>query len=318
MSSKFQTDWKLIAIIVVCYSSFCLVLVFFLPASPNWLLSKGLVEEARRSLRYFRGINKNDRSVYPQIEEEFSKLEKLCLRGEGVKRPPFLSLLKLPEVYKPLMFMFGFFLLQQFSGIFVVITYAVQISQEAGVTIDPVLCAVFVGVARVITTLIMGPMLDKLGRRPLTLFSGIGMTTCMFLLAGNSWFDWNLTQLPVVCIILYIITSTLGFMTLPFSMNSEIFPQKARGPASGISVCFGFLMGFTVIKLYPSMVDNFGKDNLFGFYGGVSLVALVYVYFLMPETKGKTLQEIEEYFKYGKNYKPDIEMKAIFIAKEGK
>lgn len=264
-------------------------------------------------MRYFRGINTNDHSDYPEIEEEFNKLEKLCRRAEGVKQPPFFSLLKAPEVYKPLLFMFGFFFLQQYSGIFVVITYAVQISVDAGVTIDPVLCAIFVGIARVVTTLLMGPMLDKFGRRPMSIFSVVGMTICMFLLSGNTWFNWNIKQLPVVCIILYIITSTLGLMTLPFSMNSEVFPQKARGPASGLAVCFGFIMAFSIIKLYPSMVHHMGHENVFGFYGAVSLIALVYIYFLMPETKGKTLAEIEDYYKYGKHHKRDVEMKEMFV-----
>lgn len=80
-------------------------------------------------------------------------------------------------------------------------------------------------------------------------------------------------------------------------MLGEIYPSNARGLASGITLSVAFTMTFIVIKLYPTFVGLWGSDNLFLFFGTMSLMSMIYVYFMVPETKGKTLKEIGEIFK---------------------
>jgi len=314
-----RNDWQLISILAGCYAVLALIASFVIPESPSWLLSKKRHEESKKVLRFFRGLKKSDQYCYEEIETEFSRMEKSALNPIGQKKKKFRKMLKQPEVWKPLLIMIGFFGCQQFSGIFVVIVYAVQFSIEAGVKIDPVLCAMMVGLTRMLTTFLVGYILDKWGRRPPALCSGVGMSICMMLLAGCTWFPElkNVPYLPVGCIVMYIFTSTLGLMTLPFSMISEVYPQKVRGQCAGITICFGYLMSFAVINRYPYMVEEMGKENVFAFYGVASLLAVVFIYFFLPETKGKSLHEIEEYFMYGKNGKPaettEVEMKEIFV-----
>lgn len=213
-----------------------------------------------------------------------------------------LQAVKAPEVYKPLLLMIGFFAFQQGSGVVVVVVYAVQIATLAGVSIDPRLCAVLVGVARIITTFFMSTIFERFGRRPAGIVSASGMTLCMLLLAASGWFPEAFEKvaiLPVVCIVLHIVFSTMGLLTLPFFMISEVFPQRVRGSASGFSVSCGLLISFAVIKLYPAMESALGTAGLFAFYGVISLIAVFFIYFLIPETKGRTLLEIEEYFRSG-------------------
>lgn len=76
-----------------------------------------------------------------------------------------------------------------------------------------------------------------------------------------------------------------------------MYPANARGLASGITLSAAFTMTFIVLKLYPTFVSNFGSNNLFTFFGVMSLLSMIYVYFMVPETKGKTLHEIGEIFK---------------------
>lgn len=303
----------MISWILFGYTIFTILLTAVMKESPTWLMSKGRENEALSSLRYFRGARKNDKLLEEQIENEFYALKQSCQKLRGVKKPSFFKILKEPEAYKPLLIMIMFFAFQQFSGVFVVIVYAVQISVEAGVSIDPILCAIFIGLARLITTLLMSPVIDKLGRRPLAFSSGFGMAVCMFALASNTWFPEIMSQipfLPVVCINGFIVASTLGLMTLPFAMTAEIFPQKIKGPATGLALSSGVLMCFINIKLYTIMVESWGKQNMFAFYGVMSLLSIVGLYVFLPETKGKTLQEIEDNFKYGKNGNPkEVEMK---------
>lgn len=290
------------------------ILTSIMKESPSWLMAKGRETESLKSLRYFRGARRNDKLLEEQIENEFYALKQSCQKVKGVKKPSFLKLVKEPEVYKPLLIMVMFFAFQQFSGVFVVIVYAVQISVDAGVTIDPILCAIFIGLARLITTILMSPIIDKLGRRPLALGSGVGMSICMFALASNTWFPQTMSHipfLPVICINGFIVASTLGLMTLPFTMTAEVFPQKIKGPATGITLSLGNIMCFINIKLYTIIVAAWGKENMFAFYGTVSLLSIVVLYFILPETKGKSLQEIEEHFQRGnKDARPkEIEMK---------
>lgn len=88
-----------------------------------------------------------------------------------------------------------------------------------------------------------------------------------------------------------------GLLTIPFTLLGEMYPANARGLASGITLSIAFTLTFVVVKLYPSFIAAFGFNNLFLFFGVMSLLSMVYVYFLVPETKGKTLKEIGEMFR---------------------
>ncbi|XP_055921267.1 facilitated trehalose transporter Tret1-2 homolog [Eupeodes corollae] len=317
-----RDSWRLISTICLCYQILCFLLVTPMPESPSWLMQKGRSEESRKSLKFFRGIDKNDNTTYEEFEAEFSQIKKTSQIAADDGKQSLLTSIKEPEVYKPLLIMLGMFFFQQFSGVVVVVVYAVQIAVTAGVKMDPLLCAIFVGLGRILTTCCLGYILETWGRRPAGMVSGSGMATCMLLIAASSWFPVILDHapfLPAVCIVLQFMFSTMGLLTLPFYMISEVYPQKVRGVASGMTVCIGLIMSFLVLKIYPSMVDVMGNENVFAFYGLVSLLAVFYIYFILPETKGKSLLEIEEYFKTGKfpnrNQPIENEMQEVFIKK---
>lgn len=318
-----RDSWRLISTICLCFQIVCFLLVTPMPESPSWLMQKGRVEESRKSLKFLRGINKKDNKTYDEFETEFSRIKKTSDIAANDENQSFLTALKEPEVYKPFFIMLGLFFFQQFSGVVVVVVYAVQIAIQAGVTIDPLLVAIFVGIARICTTCCLGYILETWGRRPAGMVSGSGMAVCMLLISASSWFPVILQYvpfLPAVCIVLQFMFSTMGLLTLPFYMISEVFPQKVRGVASGMSVCIGLIMSFIVLKMYPSMADLLGHENIFAFYGLISLIAVFYIYFILPETKGKSLLEIEEYFRTGKYPESnkdtnENECKEVFIKK---
>lgn len=238
---------------------------------------------------------------YSQIDDEMDTLvaNTSKFKGRNMCKENKWTTLQKPEVYKPLILMIVFFTFQQFSGIFVIIVYAARFSTEAGVNIDPFLCAVFIGLTRVCTTPLLGYIMDKFGRKPPCIFSGIGMTICMIGLAVLTQYPVNGTKyefLPVFIIIVYIFSCTLGFLTLPFAMIAEIYPQRIRGFAAGLTVFAGYTMSFIIIKLYPTLVATLGTTTVFTFFGIVSFFGIFFVYYFLPETKGKSLQEIEAYF----------------------
>lgn len=207
---------------------------------------------------------------------------------------------------KPIGIMIGFFACQQLSGIFVVVVYAAKFVMESGIQMDPFLCVVYIGLARVVANIIVAFLLDKFGRRKPTIYSTFLMAACMFGLGiwtkyPNEQFYW----IPIFLILFYVFTSTMGLLTIPFAMNAEIFPQKYRGFASGITACAGYAICFLCVKSYPDLLTEFGNFSVCMIYGGCCLLSIIYVYFAVPETKGKTLTEIENMFK--KPVKTDVE-----------
>ncbi|XP_037955146.1 facilitated trehalose transporter Tret1-like isoform X1 [Teleopsis dalmanni] len=314
-----RDDWQLIALICSGYQIISLLCVIPMPETPSWLISKGRIAEAKASMNYFRGLEKSALITNTEVEAEFNILQNSIQLGVGEKKPSFFRSLKLPEVYKPLLILITLFAFQQTTGIFVVIVYAVQISTEAGVTIDPFLCAVLIGITRVLTTCPMGIILEKWGRRRSGIISALGMCYCMFLLAAQSWSEWlsKVPFLPVIAIVGFILLSTLGLYTLPFFMISELFPQKVRGPASGITVAVGMFLAFLCIKIYPSMKDVIGNEYCFVVYGVMAFLATIFIYLFLPETRGRTLLQIEDEFRHRllRNSRSSalVEMREVFI-----
>uniref|UniRef100_A0AAG5DGI4 Major facilitator superfamily (MFS) profile domain-containing protein n=1 Tax=Anopheles atroparvus TaxID=41427 RepID=A0AAG5DGI4_ANOAO len=311
----FKNDWRFVCMICGVFTVVSLLTVVPLPESPSWLVSKRRMDKAERCLKVVRAI-KEDNS--PEIRAELDALEENIarFRSSATKKSSKLDQLKKPEVYKPLTIMCTFFFFQQFTGIFVIIVYAASFSIEAGVAIDPFLSAVFVGLTRVVTTVLMSFISDKFGRRPPALFSGFGMACCMFGLAACAIHPVKGTALgflPTVLLVAFIFTATLGFLTLPFSMNAEVYPTKIRGFASGLTIFFGYTMSFIILKIYPSLVDTMGNAHVFILFGCVSVLGIVFVYFFLPETKGRTLQDIEDHFRGKKTpaEKGEVEMTTI-------
>lgn len=220
-------------------------------------------------------------------------------RRHAAKKDSIFTNIRKPEVFRPILIMIGFFAFQQLSGIFVVIVYAAKFATSVGVAMDPFLCVVNIGIVRVVAGSIIGLSLDRLGRKKPSIFASILMAACMFGLAICIAYPpiEQLLWLPTFFLLTYVFTSTFGLLTIPFVMNAEIFPQKYRGFGSGITTAATYSICFICVKLYPWMLSDLGVFNVCIIYGIVSLLSVVYVHFVLPETKGKTLAEIENMFK---------------------
>ncbi|CAB0014757.1 unnamed protein product [Nesidiocoris tenuis] len=288
----------------------------------SWRKNKD--EAASLALQRLRGVSRK-----AEIEDELEQIASQS-RSKNNKKMNLQGTLKAlcrPESYKPLILMNIFFLFQQLTGIFVVIFYAVDVVREAGVTTDPFVVAVLIGVTRLLFTVLAAYVSKKFGRRPAALISGVGMTISLLVLAthlllsvppspmGETVVDdtYNETAndtellttgtdepeasiIPVLTILSYILTSTLGFLTLPWAMIGEVFPAQVRGVAGGLTTCATYTMSFFAVKLYPTMVVRLDKHGVFYFYGTMALLGTIFVFFFLPETQGKTLAQIEDYF----------------------
>ncbi|KAK2582024.1 hypothetical protein KPH14_002730 [Odynerus spinipes] len=305
----FKEDWRLVALMCALFPLASVVIVLMvLPESPVWLRERGRLDEALEIFKKFRGIPTDQAATVDVLLELKPRVQQT-----GKKTKNILKHLLKRNALIPFAIMLTYFLFQQFSGIFVMVYYAVDIVQSVGITIDPYLGAVFIGFTRLLGSLLVAAVSRKYGRRIPSIVSGAGMTLCMGFLSiylimtdrGHTMHDRGI--FPVVCILMYIFLSTLGFLSIPFAMIGEIYPTKVKDLLAGLTVCLGYFFSSVTIKTYPDMLLLMGKHGVFFFYAVVSLCGTLFVLFLLPETKGKSLHEIEDMFVKRKPH--DVEEK---------
>ncbi|KAK2588968.1 hypothetical protein KPH14_001818 [Odynerus spinipes] len=301
--------WRLVAWLSIIYAVVPIILVqLFVPESPVWLVSKGRVEDARKSLEWLYKSDEKQGTVSVAeaqftmiMKENEIKLSERRRSNRGNVITKLRAFLK-PTGWKPMLILFLFFSFQQFSGIYITLFYAVTWFQDVGAGVDAYLSSILVGVTRFFCSMVNTWLLRRYKRRPLCIISSLGMAACMTV---SGYFTLCIHQgdrsgywVPVLCLLLYVCTSMVGMLTIPWTMTAELFPTEIRGIAHSISYSIANLLMFSALQSY-----RFLQDFLGGSYAGqwffavVSLMATVFVWLLLPETHGKKLSEIEEYFQ---------------------
>lgn len=114
------------------------------------------------------------------------------------------------------------------------------------------------------------------------------------------------TWFPILSLFIFYACSTIGYLIVPWVMIGEVFPRQIRGMIGGVSTCIGHFSIFIVLQTYPLLQELVTQSGTFALYGVVSLLSMWFFYYYCPETKGRTLQEIEESFSKNKIKKPII------------
>nr|CAD7588282.1 unnamed protein product [Timema genevievae] len=172
--------------------------------------------------------------------------------------------------------------------------------QEAGSDIKPAIATIIVGVIQVIATFISSLCIDKLGRRILLIASDAVMTICstvlgvFFYLKHNGNDVSNIGWLPLVSVCLFIVMFSFGYGPIPWLMVGELFPNQIKGTASSIACLLNWFLSFLVTKFFSDMVTAFGIYTTFWIFSAISCLGTIFVFFIVPETKGKSLEEIQK------------------------
>ncbi|XP_012275531.1 facilitated trehalose transporter Tret1 isoform X2 [Orussus abietinus] len=293
--------WNICAGISAILPLMALLLMFIFPETPSYLISRNNPQEARKALQKFRGSTYNlDKEMKALVDfSNKNNLKRLTGLREIVR-----ALLQ-PNALKPFTLLFLYFLIYQWSGTNTITFYAVDIFKDSGASLDKYLAAVILGVIRLLSTIFACILCRKCGRRPLTMISSVGCGLSMIGLGGYMWLKdyWvdigvtpTWTWVPVFCIFSYTITCTLGFLVIPWVMIGEVYPVQVRGTIGGLTTMAAHSFVFMVVKTYPLLSDLMTRHGTFIMYGCISLFGTIYFYICLPETKGKTLQEIEDYF----------------------
>jgi sugar porter (SP) family MFS transporter len=267
--------------------------MFFLPESPRWLLSHGLAGPARTVLQRIRKSG--------DVETELNDIRKSLEAQSG----GWADLLT-PLVRPALVVGIGLAVFQQITGINTVIYYAPMIFQSAGFTSasGSILATVGVGVINVLLTIIAMALVDRAGRRPLLLIGlagmilGLGVLGLAFKLSSLAG---ALGWIAVVSMMIYVGSFAIGLGPVFWLLISEIYPLKIRGLAMSMASAANWGANLLIALTFLTLIQLLGRPMTFWFYGLAGIAAWLFAWFRVPETKGRSLEEIEAHWQAGKH-----------------
>ncbi|MDN3617848.1 sugar porter family MFS transporter [Polaribacter undariae] len=264
------------AIPAVLYMLFALKL----PKSPRWLLSQGKETEAREILKF---IDENA-DVEKEIKDFNSHNEKSD-KTETI----FLKKYRFPLI---LVFLIAFF--NQFSGINAVLYYAPRIFEAAGLEESSALLnSIGLGVTNLVFTLLGVFLIDKLGRKTLMYVGSAAYIISLSLLSAAFFLEWTGMAVPFF-LFLFIGAHAIGQGTVIWVFISEIFPNHLRASGQSFGSSTHWVLAALIPSLFPFMLKAIGGGMVFLVFAGMMVLQLLFVAFMMPETKGKTLEELED------------------------
>ncbi|MBD3426902.1 MAG: sugar porter family MFS transporter [Candidatus Omnitrophica bacterium] len=286
-----QKSWRGMFALGVVPAAILGIGIFFLPASPRWLMSRSLVHRAREVLRRVRAGG--------NVEKELSDIESSLQQETGGWK----ELLK-PWMRKPLIIGIGIMFFQQVTGINTVIYYAPTIFEFAGFGSASVaiLATMGVGIVNVIMTIVSIKVIDRIGRRPLLFIGLAGMVVSLSALGlafGMKGLSHILKWVAAGSLILYIASFAFSLGTVAWVIVSEVFPLKIRGRAMSLATMSNWIFNFTVAMTFLTLIEKIGKAGTFWLYAILGITGWVFCYFYIPETKGHTLEQIEEHWRKG-------------------
>jgi SP family arabinose:H+ symporter-like MFS transporter len=278
-----QTGWRWMfgAETIPAFSFF--LLMFFVPESPRWLVKYGRYQEAEKILSKIGG------SDYARIEVNDIKA---TLAGNETAKVNFKDLLE-PKLLK--IIGIGVFLavFQQWCGINTIFNYAQEIFSAAGFGVSGIMFNIVItGIVNLIFTFVAIYTVDRFGRRVLMLI-GAGGLAGIYAILGTGYYFHSTGVHMLILVVMAIGCYAMSLAPVVWVVISEIFPNRIRGAAVSVAV-FALWIACTVLTLtFPYLNKSLGSSGTFWLYGVVCVVGFCFIYRYLPETKGKSLEDIE-------------------------
>lgn len=268
--------------------------MFFLSDTPRWLASKGKWDEAKEVMGRI-APDKTDRemrNIKRRLEEEkHSSIRELFAPGLRIA----------------LLVAVGLAVLQQFVGINTIIYYAPIVTGYSGIGTSggtsSLIGAIIVGIVNVVSTIVAIFLVDRVGRRPLLMFGTIGVF--LTLTATGILFLFNPKQIGIVILIvilLYIVSFAIGLGPTYWLLADEVFPTRLRGTGTSISTVGNWSANLLVSITFLTLINSIGKSFTFWIYAAFAVVEIIFAWFLVPETKNRPLEAIEDYWENGRSW----------------
>lgn len=311
-------SWRWLAVAGEGPVLFMTLLLSFMPNSPRFLLSRGRGEEALKALGWLRGAGADVRWEFEQIQDNVQRQSSRMSWAE----------IRDPHVYRPITIALLMRFLQQLTGITPILVYLQSIFESTAVLLLPQNDAAIVGAVRLVSVLIAALTMDRAGRKILlfvsaTIMFAANLTLGLYIQLGPRPPTPNATEapqglslqemeqplatptsyitlVPLLATMLFIMGYAMGWGPITWLLMSEILPLRARGVASGLCVLVSWLTAFVLTETFPLVVKHLGLQVPFFFFAAICLINLVFTSCCVPETRGRTLEQIESYFRSGR------------------
>lgn len=314
-------SWRTVTLVNCSIPIISFILLMLIPETPVWLLTKNRHEEAKRSIAWLRGwtsienVEDEYQELYKQIK--INKEEDSTIGGILMNKIRNVKLFAKSNFIWPCLLVSFTFLLGHFNGYSPFQVYAIKIFKVIKAPLNEYYSTIIVGIVQLLGATVSVALIHYIGKRTLNFISLFGSGLCFIIVATYSYlhdinnFDDTIitnttlansleseahTWIPVTFLILFGFLSFVGIKILPWILIGEIFAVDIRATASGFSAAIGYVFGFAANKTFLGMVSTFSIPVVFWFYGAVGVFGTVVLYFVLPETEGKTLHEISEHF----------------------
>ncbi|WP_353421660.1 sugar porter family MFS transporter [Staphylococcus delphini] len=276
--------WRWMLGLAVVPSLILMIGVIFMPENPRWLLEKRGEKAARDVMKL----------TYPasEIDHEIENMKKINQIADNTW-----TVLKSPWLLSTIIIGSIFALLQQLIGINAIIYYAPKIFATAGLgESTAILSTVGIGVVNVLVTIFAISIIDKIDRKKLLVIGNIGMVASLLIMSALIWLIGvnSAAWIIMLCLTTFIIFFGVSWGPVLWVMLPELFPMRARGAATGIAALVLSIGSLLVAQFFPVLTDVLEVQQVFLIFAVIGIIAMIFVMKFLPETRGRSLEQIEQ------------------------
>lgn len=293
LSAVFGTflSWEALAGVSILASLAMSLLMFGMPETPQWLLSKNRDDEAEASLTKLRTS---------AINQELETMTQSASNAQQAGSQYSIQMITSREFYKPFMFALALMFFQQFSGINAVLFYQSDIFKKASPNSDALQSTIWVCLAQVIATVAGSVLVDKLGRRALLLMSGAGHAISLIVFGfyshisiSDKSFQTDYAWVALVSLIVFISSFSIGYGPIPWMMIPELSSARVRSLVASLATAFNWTCVYIVTAFVKPLINTVGDDWTYWIFATICIVSCIFVAIFLPETKGKSSDQIQ-------------------------